>query len=80
MNLTLSVDDEVVEKARAVAQAQGTSLNAMIRKYLESLGGGRDGKALARELQEHWKRTHGHSGGWKFNRDEIYEERLKLKK
>ena len=79
MNLTLSVDDEVVEKARAVARAQGTSLNAMIRKYLESLGGDRDPEALVRKLEKAWKESPGNSGGERWSREDAYADRLKQK-
>jgi predicted HicB family RNase H-like nuclease len=38
MNLTLAVDDRLVEQARKVAESQGKSLNQVIREYLESDG------------------------------------------
>jgi hypothetical protein len=76
MNLTLSVDEAVVEKARKVAEAQGTSLNALVREYLESLAGKGRGKEVAREMEKFWKESRGNSGGWKWNREELYEERL----
>ena len=37
MNLTLSADKETVRRAREVARRQGTSLNKLIRVYLDSL-------------------------------------------
>ena len=37
MNITLSVDQKVVEKARRYAKKQDTSLNDLIRSYLEAL-------------------------------------------
>jgi len=76
MNLTLSVDEDVVERARKVAEAQGTSLNALIRQYLKDLAGRQRGEALAAEFRKLWAEGRGNSGGWKFNREEIYEERL----
>lgn len=75
MNLTLSVADDVVERAREVARQQGTSLNALIRRYLESLAGKDDGEELARQFEAFWRDNPGHSGGWRFNREELYEER-----
>lgn len=39
MNLTLQIDDEVLARARMKALKQGTSVNAMVRKYLESYSG-----------------------------------------
>lgn len=38
-NLTLSIDDEVLKKARIRAIEQGTSVNAVVRGYLESYAG-----------------------------------------
>jgi hypothetical protein len=76
MNLTLSVSDEVVERAREAARHQGTSLNALVRRYLESLAGMRTGEDLAGQFDALWDQHSGHSGGWRFNREELYEERL----
>lgn len=76
MNLTLSVSDEVLERAREAARHQGTSLNALVRKYLETLAGVRDGDDLARQFDVLWESRSGHSGGWRFNRKELYEERV----
>ncbi|MPZ26249.1 MAG: MerR family transcriptional regulator [Micromonosporaceae bacterium] len=76
MNLTLSVADDVVERARAAARQQGTSLNALVRRYLESLAGGGRGEDLAGQFDALWRERSGRSGGWRFNRDELYEDRL----
>lgn len=76
MNLTLSVADDVVARAREAARQQGTSLNALVRRYLEGLAGSGDGEDLARQFDTLWRERSGHSGGWRFNRDELYEERL----
>jgi hypothetical protein len=77
VNITLSVPEEVVERARAVAQAQGTSLNALIRQYLERLGGIRANEEVLQALEEHWASQSGSSGGEPFRRDDLYAERLK---
>jgi predicted HicB family RNase H-like nuclease len=39
MNITLSVDEQAVEKARRVARAMHKSLNQLVREYLEQLAG-----------------------------------------
>lgn len=75
MNLTLSVDDEVVEKARQRAGAIGKSLNQLVREYLERLAGKSDLEAAAAELRELARTPLGNSRGWKFNREEIHERR-----
>ena len=39
MNLTLSINDEVLKKAREAVKAQGKSINQLIREYLQQLTG-----------------------------------------
>jgi Family of unknown function (DUF6364) len=71
MNLTLSIDDKLLEQAREAARAQGKSVNQMVREYLEQISAAGD---LANEIEE-FRRTSGtgHRKGWKFNRDELHE-------
>ena len=71
MNVTLSVDEQTIARARKKAEALGKSLNQLIRDYLEKLAGGDDPD---RSIEE-FKRLSGpgHSRGWRFNRDEIHE-------
>jgi len=73
MNLTLSIDDDVIREARRRAEALGTSVNQLVRDYLEQFAGKRDPAATAAELERLWEQTTGDSHGWKFNRDEIHE-------
>jgi plasmid stability protein len=75
MNLTLSVDDEVVRQARLRAEAMGKSVNQLVREYLEQLAGRSDREALVAELRELTRNSTGDSRGWKFNREEIHERR-----
>ena len=75
MNITLSVDEEVVQRARERAAAMGTSVNQLVREYLEQLAGKRDPAALAEELTRLSKLAKGDSKGWKFNREELHERR-----
>ncbi|HKC60157.1 MAG TPA: DUF6364 family protein [Myxococcales bacterium] len=81
MNLTLSVDDRVVERARQVAARQGTSLQALVRQYLETLAGSREGAALVDRLEEQWREADEHlkqhpAKSYRFDRDELYEDRV----
>ncbi len=71
MNVTLSVDEQLVARARKKAEALGKSLNQLIRDYLESIAGSDDAERSIEELQRLSGR--GHSRGWRFNRDEIHE-------
>jgi plasmid stability protein len=75
MNLTLSVDDEVVHRARRRAEAIGKSMNELVREYLAQLAGESDLDALAAEFRELSKNPTGNSRGWKFNREEIHQRR-----
>lgn len=75
MNLTLSVDEEIVQKARKRAEAMGKSVNELVREYLGQLAGEPDREALAAEFHELTRKATGNSRGWKFNREEIHERR-----
>jgi hypothetical protein len=71
MNVTLSIDEQLVARARKKADALGKSLNQLIRDYLQKIAGGDDPE---RSIEE-FKRLsgHGNSRGWRFNRDEIHD-------
>ena len=73
MNVTLSVDDEVILRARRRAEALGTSVNQLVREYLEQLAGRSDPNEDAIEFARLSKLANGDSLGWKFNRDELHE-------
>ena len=75
MNLTLSVDDEVLLRARQRAEALGTSVNQLVREYLDQLGGGRDPQQDAAQFERLSRVSKGHSRGWKFDRNELHERR-----
>jgi hypothetical protein len=73
MNITLSVDEQVVERAKESLRAIGKSINEEIRDHLRSVAGVDDAKGDVEEF----KRLSGlgDSKGWKFNRDELHERR-----
>ncbi len=73
MNLTLSVDEATVERARKVARAMGKSLNALVRDYLASLGSTTEVEAELQELRALSQSGKGDSRGWRFNREEAHE-------
>lgn len=76
VNITLSVDEQTVERARNAAQAMGKSLNQAVRDYLDQLAGKDRLQAQLEELQSLNMRGAGSPPGWKFSRDELYAERL----
>lgn len=71
-NVTVSLSDDLVEASRQYARLHRTSLNAMIREFLEK---------TVRRSERQWPdaflaavdEAHGDSHGWQWNRDEIYE-------
>jgi len=71
MNLTLSLDDKLLERARAAAQAQGKSVNQLVREYLEQLSAAEN---LENALEDFRKTSGlGHRKNWRFKRDELHE-------
>jgi hypothetical protein len=71
MNVTLSIDEQLVARARRKAEALGKSLNQLIRDYLQKLAGGDDPERSIEEFRSLSGR--GHSRGWRFDRNEIHE-------
>ncbi len=49
-NLTVSIDDDVLRRARQRAAANGTSVNQLVREFLEQYAGGSDSSARNRIL------------------------------
>ncbi|MGD9648719.1 MAG: DUF6364 family protein [Pirellulales bacterium] len=75
MNITLSVDEKVANRARLAAQAMGKSLNQAVREYLEQLAGAQQVQADVQSFEESARATPGRLGTWRFNRDEANERR-----
>jgi hypothetical protein len=75
VNVTLAIDDELILEARRRAEAMGTSVNQLVRQYLEQLVGKSDSNADATEFERLSRAAQGNSGGWKFNREELHERR-----
>lgn len=70
MNITLSIDENIVARARKRAEALGKSLNQLIRDYLQTLADD-DPERSIEEFKQLSGR--GNSRGWRFNRDEIHD-------
>jgi hypothetical protein len=70
MNITLSVDDRVVELARRSAQSMGKSLNQAVRDYLEQLAGRQQLAAELQQFEQSALNSPGRLAGWRFDRDE----------
>jgi plasmid stability protein len=77
-NLTITVDEQTLKKARIRALEEGTSVNAILRDYLETYAG------VRRERREAWRkirelaRTSAMSSGGKGlpEREELYDREV----
>lgn len=73
-NLTIAVDDDVLKQARIRAIEQGTSVNAVLREYLEAYAGVKTRREQAvKDLLRLSQRATSRRGGHRWTRDEIHE-------
>jgi hypothetical protein len=76
-NITLAIDAEVLRGVRRYAAEHDTTVNALVRDYLTGLVNFEKRAAEARkELVELAKHSEARMGSWKWNREELYEDRL----
>ena len=74
-NLTLAIDDEVLRRARIRALEEGTSVNALLRDYLERYSCIRDERQRAAErFFAIMRRAKGGPRDWK--RDDLYDRKV----
>ena len=78
MNLTITIDDEVLRRARIRALSQGTSVNAVLREFLESYAGSDVESTARKRLAELASQSTASSGptGRTWTRDDVYADRL----
>ena len=73
-NLTITVDEQILKKARIRALEEGTSVNALLRAYLEQYV--RDvetRKKAIKDILARSRSSRGASGGRRASRDELHE-------
>ena len=78
-NLTITVDAGVLKKARMRALEEDTSVNAVLREYLEEYAEARSERlAAARRVLESSRRSTSGSGpeGRTWTREDAYEDRM----
>ena len=78
-NLTITVDEQVLKKARIRALEEDTSVNAVLRDYLEGYARAdvERQRAVERVLaSSRESRSGSGSGGRTWKREDLYEERL----
>ena len=71
-NVTIALNERLLAASREYAQRHGTSLNALIRDFLEETMA----EPQSHPLQAFFDavdKAPGNSRGWKWNREEIYE-------
>jgi hypothetical protein len=76
MNLTLSLDEYTVARAREVAKASGKSLNQLVREYLQGLAGVMDPEETIARLRQLRAQGAGDSGGQKIRREDAYDRKV----
>jgi len=71
MNLTLSIDEKILKKAREAALAQGVTINQLVRDYLQQLSNQRS----LEDSIELFRKTcrQGNSANRPYSRDELHE-------
>ena len=69
-NVTLSADEDLIEKARLIARAQRKTLNTAFREWLTQFTAGEGDAQAYRELM---KRMRYVKAGAHFTRDELNE-------
>src|SRR5215470_8102287 len=81
-NLTLAVDEKSLRAARIYAAKRDTTVSALVREFLDSLGersnvaSAKERSKIRCELAELGERTEGRIGEWKWNREDLYADRL----
>jgi hypothetical protein len=74
-NITLAIDDEVLDRVRVVAAKKKTTVNALVREFLADLAGRDERLAEARkQLLRLMDTSRGRMApDWKFDREETHE-------
>lgn len=72
MNVTLSIDDRVVAEARRIAAVRGTSLNQLVRDFLNELTRADHVESVTAQLDALWAdEDHRSQAPW--TREELHE-------
>ena len=72
MNVTISIDERVVAEARRIAAARGTTLNQLVRDFLNELTRVDDTESVIARLEALWaEESYRSHGPW--TREELRE-------
>jgi plasmid stability protein len=73
-NLTITIDDEVLRRARVRATQQDTSVNSILREYLEAYAAaGQTWETAADAILTLSKQSRSGRGEARWTRDELHE-------
>ncbi len=72
-NITLSAQDDLIDKARRIAANKNSSLNIMFREWLEELNNSQTSNSQEDKLKELWEKTNYVKVGKKLSREEMNE-------
>ena len=77
-NITLAVDEDVLDRVRVIAAERKTTVNGLVREYLARIASEQDRRAEARRgLRELMEKSQARLGpDYKWNREELYEDRM----
>ena len=73
MNLTITVDDELLKRARIRALEENTSVNAVLRKFLESYADTTPQRRAVDRLLQLSRTARAKRGPAQWTRDELHE-------
>ncbi|MFW6300607.1 MAG: DUF6364 family protein [Oceanicaulis sp.] len=72
-NLTLAIDEDLLDRARVLAAMRRTTVNAMVREYLERVvAEEREADEVTQELLKLSEQSEARMGDWRPSRDETY--------
>ncbi len=79
MNLTITVDEAVLHRARVRALEQGTSVNAVLREFLASYAGADQERQARLRLLALARSSQASSGdqGRTWTREDLYADRVR---
>lgn len=77
-NLTLTIEEDLLLRARMRALQQGVSVNSLVRDWLERYATDDGQRSATEEIIAIARRSHASSGdsGRTWTRNDVYEERL----
>ena len=73
-NLTITIGEDILKKARMRALDEGTSVNALLREYLEEYTGAhRKHETVVAEILKLSKKSKSRRGSRRWTRDELHD-------